>query len=74
MNRYQIDPTELAGYTRKRVRIPERAHTARMIVVPERVIIINEAAAPGCNVDRAFFFIWDYMDFMGDRAAEILRG
>lgn len=68
MNRYIVTPAQLAGYHRRSVNIPERANTARMIIVPSQLIIENAAAAPGCNVDRVFFTQKDVIDFLGDRA------
>lgn len=68
MNRYTLTPSQLESFHRYSVHIPERANTARLIVVPAQLIITNAAAAPGCNVDRVFWTMEDYAAFLGDRA------
>lgn len=68
MNRYILAPSQLEAFHRRSAHIPERANTARMIIVPAQLIIENAAAAPGCNVDRVFFTQQDVIDFLGDRA------
>ena len=67
MNRYIVTDEQLAAYERHEIHLPERAHTARMIIVPSQVILINTAAAPGCNVDRVFYRMEEWLDFIGDR-------
>lgn len=73
MNRYILAPSQLESYHRYSAHIPERANTARLIVVPAQMILTNEAAAPGCNVDRVFWTMEAYADFLGDRAFCLLR-
>lgn len=73
MNRYILATSQLEAFHRRSAHIPERANTARMIIVPAQLIIEN-AAAPGCNVDRVFWTMEDYVDFLGDRAFCLLRG
>lgn len=74
MNRYIITQSQLEAYHRRSAHIPERANTARLIVTPAQLIITNTAAAPGCNVDRVFWTMEAYADFLGDRAFCLLRG
>lgn len=73
MNRYILTRSQLDGYSRRSARIPERANTARLIVVPAQLILTNTAAAPGCNVDRVFYTMEAYANFLGDRAFCLLR-
>ena len=73
MNRYIVTDEQLAAYDRHEIHLPERAHTARMIIVPSKVILINTAAAPGCNVDRIFYTLGQWAEFVGDRAFSICR-
>ncbi len=68
MNRYIVTNEQLEAYDRHEIHLPERAHTARMIIVPSKAILINTAAAPGCNVDRIFYTLEQWVDFAGDRA------
>lgn len=74
MNRYIITPSQLEGYSRRSAHIPERANTARLIVVPAQLIITNTAANPGCNIDRVFYTMTDYADFLGDRVLCLFGG
>ena len=60
--------TTLHELTRREVSLPERANTARLIILPAHLILINTAAAPGCNVDRIFYTVGAYADFVGDMA------
>ena len=73
MNRYILTRSQLDGYSRRSAHIPERANTARLIVVPAQLILTNTAAVPGCNVDRVFHSMESYIDFLGDRAFCLLR-
>lgn len=73
MNRYIITPAQLETFRRRDAHIPERANTARLIVIPAQLILTNTAAAPGCNVDRVFYTIESFADFLGDRAFYVLR-
>ena len=73
MNRYTIDRKKLDKFRRLHAWIPSRANTARLIVVPAETIIQNTAALPGCSIDRVFYTISDYSDFVGDRAFILLR-
>lgn len=74
MNRYILAPSQLEAFHRRSAHIPERANTARLIVVPAQLIITNTAAAPDCNVDRVFWTMEDYADFLGGRAFCLPRG
>lgn len=65
--------TTLHEFTRREVSLPERANTARLIILPAHLILINTAAAPGCNVDRLFMSLGHAVEFLGDRAFELLR-
>ena len=73
MNRYIVTHSQLDGYSRRSAHIPERANTARLIILPAHLILINTAAAPGCNVDRIFYTVGAYADFVGDCAFILLR-
>lgn len=73
MNRYTITDAQLATFRRRFAWIPERANTARLIVVPAELIVQNIAAKPGCNVDRVFYTVESYADFVGDRAFIMMR-
>lgn len=59
-------------YRRQFVNMPERSDTARMIVTPAGVVIINMAAMPGCNVDRVFYTLPQFVRFAGVKAACLL--
>ena len=65
--------TTLHELTRREVPLPERANTARLIILPAHLILINAAAAPGCNGDRLFRSLGHAVEFLGDRAFELLR-
>lgn len=65
--------TTLHELTRREVSLPERANTARLVILPTHTILINTAAAPGCNVDRLFMSLGHAVEFLGDRAFELLR-
>ena len=73
MNHYIITKTQMDTFRRRRANIPERANTARLIVLPAEMIIENGAARPGCNVDRIFYTVGAYADFVGDCAFILLR-
>lgn len=73
MNRYIISPAQLDAYHRHEAHFPERADTARMIIVPTQTILINTSATPGCNVDKIFYTMEEWVDFIGDRVFYVCR-
>lgn len=55
----------LRAFARREVFLPDRADTARMILLPAHLILINTAAEPGCNVDRLFTSMGQVRAFLG---------
>ena len=64
MNRARIPKTELETYDEVVIELPERPNTARMIVRPLKTVFINGAAGSTANIDRLFFDVDDFVDFL----------
>lgn len=64
MRKHNIPESVLEKFDEVTLDIPERGMTARMIVLPLKTVFINTGAEPFANIDRVFYDIEDFEDFL----------